>query len=56
MNAFTQAFACEAQNWETNPVDDVPLEDKNKAQDLEEGAEDVVEEDYGHVIDSDDAK
>ena len=30
MNALTQVFAHEAQNWEINPVDNVPLEDKIK--------------------------
>ena len=52
-NAFTQAFACEVQNWEMNPVDNIPLEDKNEAEDLEEGVGDVVEEDYRYVINSD---
>ena len=53
-NAFTQAFAHEARNWETNPVDDVALEGENEAEDLEEEVRDVVaEEDYGYVIDSD---
>ena len=37
-----------------DPVDDVPLEDENEAEDLEEEAKDVVEEDYGYVIDSND--
>jgi hypothetical protein len=53
-NAFTQAFAHEARIWEANPVDDVPLEDENEAEDLEEEAGDVGEEDYRYVIDSDD--
>ena len=54
MNAFTRVFAREARNWETDPIDDIPLEDENEGEDLEEEAEDVVEEDYGYVIDSDD--
>ena len=54
MNAFTQALAHEARNWETDPIDDVPLEGENEAEDWEEEAGDVVEEDYGYVIDLDD--
>ena len=53
-NAFTQAFAREARNWETDPIDNVPLEGENEAEDWEEEAGDVVEEDYGYVIDSGD--
>jgi len=53
-SAFTQAFARETWNWETNPIDDVPLEDENEAEDLEEDAGDVVEEDYKYVINLDD--
>ena len=53
-NAFTQAFAHEARNWETNPVDEITIEDENEAEDWEEEAGDVVEQDYGYVIDSDD--
>ena len=53
-NAFTQAFACEAQNLETNPNDNVPLEHENEAKDLEEEVGDMVEEDYGYVINESD--
>ena len=53
-NAFTQAFAYEARNWKTDPIDDVPLEDENEAEDWEKEAEDVVKEDYGYIIDSND--
>ena len=53
-NAFTQAFAHEARNWEMNPVDEITIEDENEAEDWEEEAGDVVEQDYGYVIDSDD--
>lgn len=51
-DAFTQAFTHESWNWKTNPVDNAPLEDKKKAEDLEEEAGDMVEEDYRYVIDS----
>ena len=52
-NAFTQAFAHEAWNWEKNPV---PLEHKNEAEDLEEEVGDMVEEEYGYVINESDNK
>ena len=55
-NAFTQAFAHEAWNWEMNPVDNVPLEHENEAEDLEEEVGDMVEEDYGYVINKSDDK
>ncbi|KAF8815986.1 hypothetical protein BYT27DRAFT_7185715 [Phlegmacium glaucopus] len=54
-NAFTQAFAREAQNLSTNPeVDDDSLNslDENYGDDLEDSAGDAEEDDYGYVIDS----
>jgi len=50
-NAFTQAFAREARNLTTNPVDEGAPEDENQAEDLE-AAGDTEEEDYGYVIES----
>jgi hypothetical protein len=52
-NAFTQVFACEAQNLpvlaDPQAVDDDSLEDGNQDKDLE-GAGDAEEEDYGYVV------